>query len=173
MAVDKPDRPEWLERRFSWWFGEKPVCPIAIREPELSDIAQLRRLVHDAGYKISSKTFRRLINDNTAPCHIAVRNHRIAVGYAFAFITPAGCTVKQIYVDPRYRGAGIEARLLALLTLELPEQPSRFTSRLSNDYHRDIFSDWHVESADETADTVTYITQYIRQADETAFPEDS
>lgn len=173
MPADKPDRPEWLERRFSWWFGEKPVCPIAIREPLPSDIAQLRRLVHDAGNKISAKRVRSLINDNCCPCHIAVRNHRIAVGYAFGFVSPTGCIVKQIYVAPGYRGAGIEARFLALLTLELPEQPSRFTSRLSNAYHRDIFSDWRVEHADESKDEISYITQYISQSDETAFREDS
>jgi len=171
---DKVDRPEWLSNRFSWWFGEKPTCPIHLREPLPSDIPQLIRLVHDAGSKISRKTIKRLINDNGAPCYVAVRNHRIAVGYAYADVRPGGTTVRQIYVDKGYRGAGIELRMLALLTLELPEQQSRFTTRLSNTYHADIFSDWKTSHVDEDKDEVTYVTQYVQQLDSTTtFREDS
>jgi hypothetical protein len=170
-----PDqRPNWLDPRFSWYLGEQPRCPVDIREPLRQDTRQMIRLAHEAGRKLTLKQISRLIALSEWPAYLAVRNRRLAVGMAWGLSRPSGTEIKFIHVAEEHRNRGIEKRLITLLGLELPECPVTFSTRLSNKYHQQIFSDWKVIHADEQLDAVTYSNQYIVRSDpDTTFRPDS
>ena len=155
-------RPEYLPERFAWYPGEPVRVPIGYREPHRLDARQMIRMVHRAGESLSAKRLNRILTCTEWPAYLAVRNARVAVGMVYGMASPAGTKIHFLYVDPAYRDMQIEARLAQLLALELPERPTTFSTRLSDDYHAKVFSGWKVSHADEAKDQVTYSRQYLK-----------
>ena len=149
-------RPSWCPSRLTWFPGERPEETFSIREASSGDIRMLVKLSHLAGSRFTRKDVAGILSSNDRLCYVVARNARTIVGFIYARLTPFGVRIRTLYVCPAYRGRKIEACLLLLASLELPEADTLFTvpALTAADYPSDLFLGWkRTFNADET---ITY-----------------
>jgi hypothetical protein len=141
MPPSKPRRPDYVPAYLDWWPGEKVLAPTyTIREATQADVTQCRRLFCAAlgGRNLSSRTILRLLTQHGYTLRLACRNRRYAVAVCAARHTAEANTVLLCHAADRYRGKGLERKLLALASAEVPEAPTLYRVAEDDEYRHGL-----------------------------------